>query len=337
LARSYFRLGVHDIARNYFQQVLDSGPPPPVRRRVEGFITKMDVEQRAHSFTGRLELGFHSDTNPRVNPETSAIQLGQFSWDVGEEERDGLTSVTLGVDHRYRAADSPWGWQNSATTYNAFYFDQVDLDVNFLSLASGPTLELDRAFIALQGVYELLDKEHDRYLRSAGLQLNALVGVTPHVFVALGAKAMQKDYHQSPERESFDLVLGGGPIISWGPNRVTARLNFEAEEAWGGGSFAEDEQSFGRFQGSVRYDRRLSKALSCFASHRYQLVGYDRRYATFDTDRRDHVHDLSLGISQRLRERYMVELSHTYTRARSTIELYQYSRHVTSLSLSVSF
>lgn len=337
LARSYFRLGVHDIARSYFQQVLDTGPPLPVKRRVEGFINKIKTQDRSHFFSGRLTLALHFDSNPRVSPETSEIQLGKISWDVGDEESDALSSITLGVDHRYSVPDSPWGWQSSATTYSAFYLDQVDLDVNFFSLASGPTIESDRAFVALQGVYELLDKEHDDYLRSAGIQLNALVGITPHVYLALGAKGMQKDYRQSPQRESFDLVLGGGPIVSWGANRVTTRLNYETEEAWGGGSFAEDEQSFDRFQTSLRYDRRLSKALSCFASHRYQMVGYDERYATFDTDRRDQIHDLTLGLSRRLRDRYMVEVSHTFTRARSTIELYQYSRHVTSLSLSVTF
>jgi len=337
LARSYFRLGVHDIARSYFQQVLDTGPPLPVKRRVEGFIDKIEAQDRSHFLSGRLTLALHFDSNPRVSPETSEIQLGDTSWTVGDEEEDVLSSITLGVDHRYRAPDSSWGWQSSATTYNAFYFDQVDLDVNFLRLASGPTIESDRTFVAFQGVYELLDKEHDDYLRSAGMQINALVGVTPHVFLALGAKGMQKDYRQSPQRESFDLVLGVGPIISWGANRVTTRLSYETEEAWGGGSFPEDEQSFERFQTNLRYDRRLSRALSWFASHRYQLVEYDERYATFDTDRRDEIHDVTLGFSGRLRDRYVVEVSHTYTSARSTIELYRYSRYVTSLSLSVGF
>ncbi len=337
LARSYYRLGMLSMARIHFQEVLDTEPPAPVRRNIEAFLAKIDEADKQHFFSGILTLGMHYDTNVLVSPANNTIQTPALNIpfvEVEDEKEDFFGSLTLALEHRYRPADAAMGWKTNAVTYNAFYTDEYeenDPDVNFFSLASGPSWENNKYMVDIQLLYEYLDKGYHVYLRDYGLQLNAVASLRPEMLLAAGIRLVEKEYLQGFEREAFNTRITLGPTYTTGANRLTARIGFERENT------AVDTEAYDEYFLSLRYDRSLPANFIFFSEYRFQYRDYDGREVAFNEHRDDEIQDISVGINRFLGERTLLEISHTYTTADSTIELYEYERNLTSLSFSRTF
>jgi len=340
LARSYYRLGVLEMAKMYFQEVLDTGPPEPVQRNIDAFLQRIERARQRHFLSGVVTFGFHWDSNVRVSPESNTVQtsIGSVELDAeSREKQDTLFAVTVALNHRYKAPDSPLAWKTTGLTYHALYDDEHDLDINYYNLTSGPSIENERHLIDFQLVAESLDKEYDHYLQALGLQTNFLKALSQKVYLAAGARLVDKEYDQAPKRDALNGSLTLGPIFAWGPNRITTRFGFEKESAEASADFEDDEHSYEKLTASIRYDRALPARFGVYAGYRFQHVDYDARYATFDQNRRDQIHECSVGLTRKFTDRTTMEVGHTYTESRSSIDLYRYDRRVTTVSVTTNF
>jgi len=345
LARSYFRLGVMELARTYFQEVLDSGPPEPVRKNIEAFMQNIDKGGRQHFWSGALTLGVSWDDNTEVSPQDSQVRLPLFPntpFDVGKPKSDSIFTLTAALNHRYKVRDSRFAWKSSMMNYDAFYQHRKHLDIQYLNVATGPSLESDKWVLDLQGVGEILEKEYDPYLQSAGAQANFVCALSRDLYLAAGLRVMEKKYSSDPKRDATTVTATIGPIYNWGDNRLTARLEFENEEASdglapGGVAYEEDVYSYYRYSASLQYDRRLPWGFGFYAKYRYQDADYNARDVSFDQYRHDQVHEVTGGVTKKITDSVQAEISHSYTESHSSIELYRYDRNVTSMSLTYRF
>ncbi|OGV72889.1 MAG: hypothetical protein A3K19_15080 [Lentisphaerae bacterium RIFOXYB12_FULL_65_16] len=342
LACSYYQLGVLDLARGYFQEVLSAGTPVLIetQRSAQTFLDSIDRARRRHFFSGLLSLGAHYDSNVTVAPTSSTINLPNLPDQpvtVDDEVEDALLSTTAAVTHRYKFRDSIWSWKSSLLNYNAFYDDMHELDLNYITAATGPGIEIGNLAADLQVFGDYMDKGYDTYMRTGGVRVSSFYAVNRYVYLAAGSSCAWKTYLQDPKRDAVNANVSAGPILAWGKNRLSLRGEIEAEDATDGPDYEEDEESYLKYSGSAEFERRFTERIGAFARARVQQFNYVARSAVFDQYRRDLLQDYTAGMNLRLTPALELELSHTFTHSGSTIELYRYQRNVTSLILSYRF
>lgn len=342
LARSYMRLGLPQTAKSYFEDTLKAGPPENVQRNIERVIEQIDASGRKHFFSGSLSLGLNYDTNAAASPESSLIGTpalaGIPSVTVEDEQEDFFASALLLAEHRYRLNESGLGWRSAAVFYNASYFHEYDQDLDYIRLATGPSLEQDRRLFDAMLVAEYLAKGSDSYLNAVGGQFRVAQALWGRHILAAEILALSKEYDQVPDRKAYSLGLNAGPVFVWGKNQFVTRVGLDLEDARDGeGGFEEDELSYTRGWAQFRYERQLPFDMAAYAGYRFQYVDYKSEYAVFAADRQDEIHDVLVGVRKKLPHGLSVDLNNTYTKACSEIELYEYNRNLTSLSLQWSF
>ncbi len=104
-----------------------------------------------------------------------------------------------------------------------------------------------------------------------------------------------------------------------------------------------DEDSYDRAWISARYDLALPARGTAYASYRYAYSHYRAEEFIFGKTRMDKDHAVTLGLrkvfwmSGDRRRAIDADLSYTYGRTRSNIELYDYKKHVLALDVGFSF
>ncbi|OGV68746.1 MAG: hypothetical protein A3K19_11930 [Lentisphaerae bacterium RIFOXYB12_FULL_65_16] len=341
LARSYLKLGVAQTAKSYFEDALKARPPENVERNIERVIAQIDASGKRNFFSGSLSLGINYDTNVAASPNSSQITTPGLlvpSVRVDGEDADFFESSLLQAEHRYRINDSELGWRSALTLYNASYFHEHDQNLEYVRLATGPSLVQSRRLIDVMLVGEYLTKESDSYLNAFGGQLRLAQALWGRHILAADITAMSKEYDQAPDRKAYNLGLSAGPVFVWGKNQLVTRVGLDMEDARDGeGGVEEDELSYTRYWTQIRYERELPFGIAAYAGYRFQYVDYKSDYAVFAEDRQDEIHDVLVGVRKKLPHGLAVDLNNTYTEARSEIDLYEYNRNLTSLSLQWSF
>jgi len=282
----------------------------------------------------------HYDTNVTGAPSSNTINLPSFPGQpvvLEDEVGDGQFSATASVTHTYKFRDSCWAWKTNVLNYNALYDTLYEEDLNYVTVATGPSIKAGGRAADLQVFAEYVEKGYRSYMRTAGLRLSAFDVVNEGLCLAAGAKCVWKRYTQDPQRDAVKVSLGVGPIIAWGKSRLTLRGEVEVENASDGENFDPDEESYLKWAGSAGFDRRLSERIGVFVRCRVQKVDYEAPYVLFAKHRNDVVQDYTVGLSLQVTPATEVELSHTYTERGSTVELYRYRRHVSSLIFNYRF
>ena len=331
LARSYYNMGVHELARTYFVEVLDTNPPESVRRNVEAFLEKMDKAKQRHHVSGKLTLGVDWDSNVAGEPHgTVSIIVPPYEVAMAAVN-DVQFSADAMVEHRYKWLDTPFAWKSSALIHDSAHRHEGVTDQGFVSIAAGPSIEAERSLVDVQGVYEWTDYGHQTYLRSRGARLFCGVAIDPERQFSADIQIMDKDYKQDPKRDALLVAVNGGPVFSHGPERLSLSIGFRNENA------TDDIESYDAYTARVRYDRKFENGFDIYGSYRVWYLDYHERDPLFENTRKDRRHEMTLGVTKKIRPNVLAELSYTFTDSTSSVDLYKYDRHVTALQVSYSF
>ena len=176
LARTYLKLGSRDIARAYFKSVQATNPPPAVWQQIQQFIDTIDQAEQKHFLNGFVTMGLLYDTNVGAVPGEGNICIGgsgclEVALDQKVEKDFGLQASAV-VNHLYRFIDTPYLWKSTLTSYNNFYEDQSEFDLNYLALNTGLIRQDDASIWELQGMVGQANLDDDRYLGLLGVNLN---------------------------------------------------------------------------------------------------------------------------------------------------------------------
>jgi len=341
LGRVYAKLGLPDTAKSYLNEVLDGNPPENVRRNIQRLIKQIDAAGRKSGFTGVLSLGLTYDTNVAASPTASTIStpsLGIPFVTVEDEESDAYLSMSVALEHRYRPEDRPVGWRSSLLYYNASFFSAHEQNLDYVRIASGPSFERTNRLIDVMFVAEYLAKESDEYYNAYGMEVRYAQALRDRHFLTGQVLLLNKDYNQTPDREALNLSVNFGPIFTWTKQRLITRLGFETEDARGGDvGVEEDELSFDRWFIQGRYERLFDYGITAYAGYRFSRTEYAADYAAFGEDRVDMTQAWLAGIQKKITPSLVLDISNTFSKAKSTIELYEYDRNLVSLNVRWSF
>lgn len=342
LARAHLRLGSRELAKQYFKEVQATNPPEQVWKNIQHFLDAIAASEQRHFINGLFTFGMSYDDNVNVAPSESSVNvnLAGITLPITIDQNaisDQIYNTTLVGNHIYKFEDSPYTWKTTAVNYNAFYENQNIHDIDFLSLATGPTFQGQNYLWQLQAQMNTVDLEYNRYQSAYGLSSTLTWLVDQTVLLNIGATVQQKNNYQDGDKDANNYMITAGPVFTLGPNRITLSLGKEFENA------SHDYNSYDRFLALARYDRQLPFELAFFASFRLQSTQYDRTDPLYVTNRADNVLDLSCGLSKQLwqaedkRQSLSGQLSYTNTQAESNVAIYEYEKNVTAAELTLAF
>ncbi|MBT3381464.1 MAG: DUF560 domain-containing protein [Lentisphaerae bacterium] len=331
LAKSYFALRLLDVAEGHFRHVLEGSPPKQVKENVELFLDKIQKERKRHVLAGSLAVSGVVDSNARVSPGGDVALPGLDDTITIPIERDAYTTLSLAVSHELRVKPRRRSWMTGFSNYNARYDTESDLDLNYFGLQSGPRFQFGDTRLDLRGVGTFVRKDYHDYLRGLGVSGMATKRLTDRLWLSLVLRMEDRKYYQTPQNNGFALTSAVMPTVIWGKTMVASSIGYSVTNA------DESSESFDKLSAGLRFSRKLPFRVSGFLGYRFDHALYDAR-GSFSTSRRDDdVHQLTVGLYRRLSAHIGASLTHSYTRAYSNADIYDYDRNVTSLSLKCSF
>lgn len=337
LARCYMALGSRELARQYFRQVLATNPPDAVWQNIQQNLAAIEAAEQRHYFSGLVTIGHVWDDNVGAVP-TGDINLGGLSFKLDQKpESDHGLNGTVVLNHLYRWLDTPYSWKSSLLTYNTFYQDQTEFDLNLFGLSTGLVRQGEKTLWELIASANHVTLDDDRYVGTYGLATNFSWFLNRSVLLTAGAGLREKDYFDSDGRDATNWDVRFGPVFNVGRNRLGITVVHEAEDADAA------LNSYDRNAIACRYDRQLPLEFAIYAGVRYQVSDYDRQDPLFLKTREDRETDMSAGVSKTLwhsadgRRTLAAQVSWTYSDVSSNISLYEYDRHVVNTSLTLAF
>lgn len=164
MARTYMALGQRDQAREAFEVVQATNPPPQVGENIQRFLDSIAAQR---PWQARVALSYVVDTNVNSGPSSiSALPGATDSGFTGQRDTawglSGNFSYTLPVRQ-------DMAWQFETSLFSLDYDAQNDSDQLVLSGSVGPTWKLDDMVVSLPFILDYTEVGHDYYNHTFGL------------------------------------------------------------------------------------------------------------------------------------------------------------------------
>ncbi len=344
IARCHLRLGAFETAKQYFRDVLTVNPPDAVRDNIDLYLAAIAATEKRHFFSGSVTYGFSADNNVRSAPGNFLLTFSGFGGIVtlpltSLPVNDQIQTVTLTANHIYKFEDSPFSWKTSLLSFNSFYNDFKDLNLNYYGLTTGPVYQAGNYQLEAHAVVNNITLGYDEYVQPTGLGASAtyIFGQKLIGNAAIGIEKKKYAKISDSWKSATNLKLTLTPIVTLNKNRITGTIEKERENA------KLSSWSYDRLKWALRYDRILPKDFTAFGSIDIATTKYDTEASGATVVRSDALKNISLGLSKILWQsenkdlNLSGQLSYTYTDSTSSIDTYDYSKKVYATQLSLSF
>lgn len=346
MARCHIRLGSTEAAKGLFNEVLAENPPEAVRKNIEDYLKAMDQADKRHSINGFLSFDAAYDSNANSFSSNPKINLENLDI-VTSEEEDLILSLMGQIDHVYRFENHKLSWKTSGMAYNSLYQDMTDLNLNYLSIGTGPSFQVLKSDIDTRLYYDFIMLDGVKYMDIFGLGASFSYPLFSTLKAFVMAKWSLLDY-ENPlnEKDGNSIGLNTGLFFSTGKTAVTLSIDGEKESA------DEDWNSFERIGTTLSCVRELPWELIASAIFKYRFTSYlepDSAYLliekSLDDDevREDHYFSGTAGLSRKLwrsgktGQSLSGQLMVTFINSDSTYSLYTYDKQTVSIGVVYGF
>jgi len=335
LARSYFMLGLYQLARDEFNTVLESGPPAEVQARIRDYLELIARKKKRHFFSGMVGVATHWDSNPRVAPPDNnvATVFGDVLLDPEtREDDDTYQSGTVSLQHKMRLTDGGVFIKSSAILYGTMYDETGDQNVMFANARSGLVYESKQLAVDLAFQFSHLTKDDEEYVNMHGVNLQLTRVFTPGVIGNLSMRFDRKDYEEPLDyKDARTRDVTGRLVVILGKNRFLPSLGYEYEDA------RHDEETYKNLHAGFGYEHDLPWGLVAAANYGYKEMDYLKEQGLFGRARFDKIHDVAVSLTKKIGKHFEINVSHAWTEADSNIELYEYDRRILTVGATFKF
>lgn len=317
-------------AEDRFRRVSAMSPSSRLGREAADFLISLQG-LRGRSFQLYADVALEYDSNVTIAPDNQTLK---DEFGVSDED-DGLVAVTAGASYapvRTQRALLNVGYE----FFQSFYFDLTDFNLQ----DHRPNVELVGRFgdarIGLQGRYDYYTLDAHKFLQevNASPWFTFYNGATSRIDVWF--RMRYRDFLDSDFeiRDGFNYSTGSRLVLNLGDWSRFAFLGYRYDrESPNGGS--ESAQAFG-------YDgNEVSTGLGwTFPADIWADVSYAYRRERYDADsqgRRDNEHRILAGLSKQLTDSLLARCTYFGTINDSNQNLFQYDRHIVSVSLEVRY
>ena len=342
LARAYFQAGDNVRAREEFESVAKTNPPPDVQAGIDRYLAALEArEGRYRTRTSAyLETGAGYDSNANAGVAQADIGLpvlGPVTVDqVGVQKASafGWLAGYGRIDHPV----SP-GWSVNAAGYanGTFYTDASEFNLGSLGASVGATRSAAANLYTLTYAHTEIILDGSRYRWTDGLGLEWRHQLSELSSVALIPQYARLGYSGENSARNSDLYALSGAyrrvwLRPWHP--ILNALVFYGDE-----HNRENRDDLGRWLWGGAADVTVSP--SPFWALNAGLGYVDSRYQApipiIDVARHDRNLTLNLSALYLVSARWSVRFEYQYAHNASNLELFEYSRHVGAVKVRYDF
>ena len=267
----YYRLGSYDISREYLEQALSEGnPPPETRQRVEKVLSQIEEALSPHRFGGSIAFGARYQTNGNFGPDDDILVLDTLVNPNGDTQAQDDLNFFAAINGRYA-----YDLGNDAGDYlfarGALYLSRqieaTELDVEHFRLKFGPGFRLyppENGALLVEPharlTYVRLDNESFNYAYGAGLDIRFQAFEDITLFSESFYEA--REYSVTGERPNADTQDGSAVRFVNGATYAINEDVFVRGEAVLGEVYADaDSESYKEFGAGVTVGYRIESPL----------------------------------------------------------------------------
>ncbi|MBV8030987.1 MAG: DUF560 domain-containing protein [Betaproteobacteria bacterium] len=343
LARGYFVLGDDARAREEFENVLNSNPPPNVQANIQRFRDAIRARESQYRTTAGFyaEAGVGYDTNASYGPASSNILLPNGSvlpLATGTKTGDSFGYFGVGgqVTHPVAPGVALFAAGNADSKNNA---TKTIYDIQNVNLAGGISFLREKNLYRLTALYGETIVQNDWLRKLSGgtaevqHQLDELNILTAGVTLAdIRYSTNNNNQNRNVDLTALSVGWRRAFVGDWQP-LLTLAANYGSEHDVSG--FPE----FGRKLWGGRAGVAITPAprWSLSGAALYQQSRYDGVDTVGGIPRRDKYYGAEAIASYGLDRNWSVRAEYTYAKNTGNIALYEYDRHVVMLKLRYEY
>ena len=332
LARGYYVLGDDARAREEFDTVRKSNPPPAVQANIQRFTDAIRARESQYKTTTGLYaeagVGHDSNVNGGLNsPNITLPIFGPVTLTTGVKLRDDFLTFGAGgnITHPVAPGVALFGVASADMKSNN---QQGAFDQGNINVAGGVSVLRDKNLWRLTGSYGELSVGHDWYRKATGLagevnhQLDELQAVNGFVQYA------KLEYQPPQDVRNADLwAIGAGYrrafIGAWQPL-------FTASASYGEERDQKSRPDLGRkfWGGRVALSGTPAPRWSASAGVSYQQSKYDGPDVLLAAVRKDKYYGVDALVSYSLDRNWSIRGEYYYNNNTSNLALYEFERHL---------
>lgn len=312
LGVAYFRLGSFKLAEFHFNEARAGGLAPELDDRAALYLAEIADRTETSRFSGALTAGLVASTNANLGPDNDVISVlgAPFALAPGVgSEGDVGARATARLRHVYDLG-KPNGdtLVTDFTGYSVRYFDEDGGDIDYASLAVGPSLSLtESAFgpklrpFATVGHARVAD---DAFYTEFGGGLEGSAPISDTMTSFAQVSLIRRDFHNGLNQFDSTILaadIGGAVRLAPGLDlrgALFAEAEFARDDAF-------DNQEFG-LRGAAVYSYApgiagLDALWSLTGTARYAHRRFDRPNAVVDPNRTRNDDEFRVGLAHLFR------------------------------------
>lgn len=332
LARSFYLEKDYGNALRQFQFALAGNPPREVSDNIRRYLTSI---RDAKSLSYNFGLSIAPDTNLNTGSSAREVTLFGLPFDLSEAARQrsgvgvameagGEWAPSLGTGTRLRL-----GVNGQRREYSGGKFDDMTL-----AGYAGPRLVVGKWDLSLLGTSYKRWYGSKPYNFAVGVRAEATYYVTDRLGIAGAASVQRVNHRLARERDGRLMSLNGSAFyalssssagtVKAGISRHQARLT--AQSSWSG--FV-----------AAGYFRELPMGFSAYVEPSFSIARFDEPLIGFGHKRSDNTQSVLVTLLNRhlVLTRFTPRISYTFTRQRSSISLYDFTRSRIEIGLTTVF
>jgi len=341
IARAYFVLGEKENARREFRTVRESRElPEDARGAIDRFLSALEPQRTLLRGYVEATVGYDSNVNSGTGRTTVALPaLGGIIGvldPLGTQQSDGFWGLAAGASLSH-ALTNEWWALGSVAYAGKFNFDEDRFNTGTLDGSVGARWGRgDNAVIGLVQA-QRFGVDNNRYRNSLGGTVQWLHNLSPTQQITVFGQFAALRYPDQEPRDANRAI--GGVAYSQAVQAAFSPVVFASGYA---GEEKERDSNF-PYLGHKPAGMRLGGQLSftptavAFGSMGYEHRRYNGPDPFFLTTRRDEQLDLILGLNYGFAPQWTLRPQFAYTRNFSNIDITDYDRTVTSVSVRRDF
>ncbi len=346
LAETVFHLGNRQYARQLLVDVKNMNPPQAVLQNINNFIYQIDnpnVVQPTNN-PSRVqwgvwgELGFMVDSNANAAPVIDTVTMYDVPFtlsDDAKQMKDNAKIAKLGITNHIKLSDRVY-WQTQLSGHWKGYNTLSILDSLQFNLQTGPYVALIPTIslrLPVTANRVTIGHKDSYYYHSYGVspQLNYQFSSKSNLSTAFTWAKRQYQNENKPDVTTLSLSLSLQYRLSENA-RIGVSFNLGEENS------KNKFDSSSTLGGNINYSYSFNSDFSISSSLGYDVQSYKEKEAAFSEKRNDKLFNASISATQYLNAIGTdLSLSVSYSKNSSNLELYDYTRTQTYLSISKSF
>jgi tetratricopeptide (TPR) repeat protein len=337
LADICYQKGDSEKAKQYLLEVKATHPPGKVGANIDKFLAVID-SPKSKNWHIYGDAGWLYDSNVNSGPDTDTVLMFGLPFHLSKdakERSDHAFTARAGFNHVTPLNDNI-AWQGDYAVSTINYSSVNELDSLLFTASTGPAWRINHKFTLsapLVGEWVRYGYDDDYYSYSYGLAPQLRYKLSKKIALNLLATVSDKKYNNNSDK---DLVrYSAEPSISWQPDNKSYA---KAAVVGGAENSGIDIFSNDLLGAKANYNRQLTERISGSVNASYFDTQYRGKEAAYDDERRDKSFRVGTRLVYNIKPiNADVILSASYTNVDSNLELYEYDKIQTSVSLALSF